>query len=104
MNIKLVNALESARFEIETKGLYKGQLEGPKGAKGPCCMMGALNRTIYNKSTLSENTRWNTAYDLLDTVVPDNNIPRFNDLKSTKKKDALKIFDAAISLALSNKV
>lgn len=104
MNTKLITALEDARFEIETKGLYKGQLEGPKGKKGPCCMMGALNRTISNKNTMSENKRWNAAYDLLEFVVPSNNIPSYNDRPSTKKKDALNYFDAAISLALSNKV
>lgn len=103
---KLANTLQKARFEIETKGLYKGQLEGPKGKDGPCCMMGALNRSTnaLNRSTTDGNDRWHRAMHLLEFSVPDGNVPAFNDKPTTKKKDALKCFDAAISLALSNEV
>lgn len=101
---KLANDLQKARFEIETKGLYKGQLEGPKGKDGPCCMMGALNRVFSMRSMKDSNDHWNRAMNLLEFSVPDGNVPAFNDKLTTKKKDALKCFDAAISLALSNEV
>jgi hypothetical protein len=100
----LANDLERARFEIATKGLYKGAFEGPEESKGPCCMAGAINRVCEDGATNRTYNRWTAATTVLEWATPGGNIPNFNDRPSTKKEDVLSVFDVAISLALSNEV
>lgn len=93
MTIKARDILEGAKTILQTTGWCKGIF---RDHDGRCCIVGAMDRAAWMQKIRCVSPQYYCADKALRSLVPNGNLPAFND-DQTSVEPVLELIDRAIA-------